>query len=123
MVCAPPTTSSISRSTAHAVRESWSSSRCSARCRSASRIGRLTLCSQLMVWNAEAEAHQVHRPKIELDERPFLQTGEDALRNLEVIEAEPHDVRVERQRVGAAERRDIGEAAVRADVRSRAGDD
>src|SRR5258705_1539970 len=122
-VCALLTMSSISRSTLHAARDHWSCSRRSARCRSASRTGRLSLRNKLMMRRAETEAQQVHRTEVELDEAPLSQAREDALGHLEVVEPEAGDVRVERERVRASQRRDVREAPIGADVGLRARDD
>src|SRR6266576_2763023 len=91
--------SSISRSTAHAARDHWSCSRSSARCRSASRTGRLSLRNKFMVRRAETETEQVDRTEVELDEAPLSEAREDALGHFEVVEPEAGDVRVERERV------------------------
>src|SRR5215212_1960006 len=101
----------------HAARDHWSCSRNSPRCRSASRTGRLSLRDKLMMRRAEAEAEQVHGTEVELDEAPLAEAREDALGHFEVVEPEAGDVRVERERVRARERRDVRESPVSAHVR------
>src|SRR5262245_42057235 len=72
---------------------------------------------------AESQTQHLAGPQIELGERPAAQRREHPLGDLEVIDAKTAGVRVERERVGPAQRREIREAAVGADKALRAADD